>query len=60
MIKLGIMLIYGLTDAANLIEKDISTVVLGMGNKLLYSKDENIVIADMKKAVFIIILKEFS
>ena len=60
MIKLGIMLIYGLTDAANLIEKDISTVVLGMGNKLLYSKDENIVIANMKKAVFIIILKEFS
>ncbi len=57
---MGIMLIYGLTDAANLIEKDISTVVLGMGNKLLYSKDENIVIADMKKAVFIIILKEFS
>ena len=57
---MGIMLIYGLTDAANLIEKDISTVVLGMGNKLLYRKDENIVIADMKKAVFIIILKEFS
>jgi len=49
-------------DAANLNEKGISTAVLGMGSKLPHSKDENIAIADMEKAVDIIIniLKEFS
>jgi len=54
--------ICGGTDAANLNEKGIATAVLGMGSKLPHSKDENISIGDMEKAVNIIIniLKEFS
>jgi|LSQX01.1.fsa_nt_gb tripeptide aminopeptidase len=54
--------ICGGTDAANLNEKGITTAVLGTGGKLPHSKDENIAIADMEKAVEIIIsiLKEFS
>lgn len=55
-------IICGGTDASNLNQKGIQTAVLGIGGKLPHSKDENITIADMKKAVdiFIAILKEFS
>lgn len=54
--------ICGGTDAANLNEKGIVTAALGTGGKLPHSKDENIAIADMEKAVDMIIniLKEFS
>ncbi len=54
--------ICGGTDAANLNEKGIVTAVLGMGSKLPHSKEENISIKNMEKAVNIItnILREFS
>lgn len=55
-------IICGGTDASNLNEKGIATAVLGTGSKLPHSKSENISIADMERAVNVIIniLKEFS
>jgi tripeptide aminopeptidase len=55
-------IICGGTDATNLNAKGIKTAVLGTGGKLPHSKDENIAIRDMEKAVEICkgILKEYS
>jgi len=55
-------IICGGTDATNLNAKGIKTAVLGTGGKLPHSKDENIAIKDMEKAVEICkgILKEYS
>lgn len=54
--------ICGGTDAANLNKKGIATATLGVGGRLPHSKDENIALADMEKAVnmLINIMKDFS
>ncbi len=56
------VVICGGTDAANLNKKGITTAALGFGGNLPHSKDENIALADMEKAVDIIIaiLREYS
>jgi tripeptide aminopeptidase len=57
-----IKIITGGTDASIYNKKGIQTVVIGMGAKEEHTKDENISVADMKKAVKIIqyIFKELS
>ena len=55
-------IICGGTDASNLNLKGIKTAVLGIGGKLPHSKNENIALADIEKAIEILkaILKEYS
>jgi len=57
-----VRLICGGTDGSIYNQKGIQTVVIGMGAKSEHSKDENIAVADMEKAVGMIqhIFDEFS
>jgi len=50
------------TDASNYNNKGINTIVIGMGSKLSHTKEENIAIVDMEKAVNMIqhIFKELT
>jgi len=61
-LKPNVRIICGGTDASNYNEKGIETVVMGMGVKAAHTKEENIAMADMEKAVEIIqhIFKELS
>jgi len=61
-LKPNVQIICGGTDASNYNEKGIQTVVMGMGVKAEHTKEENIAITDMEKAVDIIqhIFKELS
>ena len=61
-LKPNVRVICGGTDASNYNEKGIETVVIGMGCRAEHTKEENIAVADMEKAVRIIqhIFKELS
>jgi len=61
-LKPNVQIICGGTDASNYNEKGIETVVIGMGVKAEHTKEENIAVADMEKAVDVIqhIFKELS
>jgi len=61
-LKPNVRIICGGTDASNYNKKGIETVVIGMGVKAEHTKEENITVADMDKAVDIIqhIFKELS
>ena len=61
-LKPNVRIICGGTDASNYNEKGIETVVMGMGVKAEHTKEENIAVADMEKAVDIIqhLFKELS
>ncbi|MFW6148801.1 MAG: M20/M25/M40 family metallo-hydrolase [Atribacterota bacterium] len=61
-LKAKTKIICGGTDASNLNLKGIKTAVLGIGGKLPHSKNENIAIVDMEKAIEILkaILTEYS
>ena len=61
-LKPNVRIICGGTDASNYNAKGIETVVIGMGVKAEHTKEENIAVADMEKAVDIIqyIFKELS
>ncbi len=61
-LKPNVRIICGGTDASSYNEKGIETVVIGMGAKAGHTKEENIAVADMEKAVDIIkhIFKELS
>ncbi|MEA1964674.1 MAG: M20/M25/M40 family metallo-hydrolase, partial [Candidatus Aerophobetes bacterium] len=61
-LKPSVRVICGGTDASNYNEKGIETVVIGMGAKGEHTKEENIAVVDMEKAVDIIqhIFKELS
>jgi len=61
-LKPNVQIICGGTDASNYNEKGIETVVMGMGVKAEHTKEENIAVADMEKAVDIIqhLFKELS
>lgn len=61
-LKPNVKIIFGGTDASNYNKKGIETVVIGMGAKAIHTKEENIAVADMEKAVNLIqyIFKELS
>jgi len=61
-LKPNVKIVFGGTDASNYNKKGIKTVVIGMGAKAIHTKEENIAVADMEKAVNIIqyIFKELS
>lgn len=61
-LKPNVRVICGATDASNYNEKGIETVVIGMGGRAEHTKEENIAVEDMEKAVRIVqhILKELS
>ena len=61
-LKPNVRVICGATDASSYNEKGIETVVIGTGGRAEHTKEENIAVADMEKAVRIIqhIFKELS
>ncbi len=61
-LKPNVKIIFGGTDASNYNKKGIKTVAIGMGAEAIHTKEENIAVADMEKAVNIIqhIFKELS
>jgi len=61
-LKPNVQIICGGTDASHYYEKGVETVVIGMGSKAEHTKEENIAVEDMEKAVDIIqhIFKELS
>ena len=61
-LKPNVRVICGGTDASNYNKKEIETVVIGRGGKAAHTKEENIAIVDMEKAVKMIqnLFKELS
>jgi len=61
-LKPNVKIVCGGTDAINYNEKGIETVVIGMGVKAEHTKEENIAVENMEKAIDIIkhIFKELS